>query len=471
MTHNIVDIGDDVYYLGPQTGPALATIHDRNESALKNKVRSYHIIQDKNTFQKNYNALPIDRAIHLATTYFKTGESNDILAGVGKSLMSETDRTDLITMLEARATELDKAPSRYIVNHIPHNIADNIRKLILNIRHISLYKNTSTTTVSLTQEDILKQLVRMAWFLLYPKKVPSDISSSWSSVIATIKNTNMDDIITATQTLKDTQTQFTDTYPSFKDNDELKKRLIAFLTLLEGVKEVKAAENNGTTNDAIKGGSYLTIPPTFIATVMNPIIEYIHHIYPVYSLLDTIAPALSHDLIIPLQRLVHLCHGMTHHHYGFYRINGAPRELVSYIEHHIQHMKQEKHHSNQDEYHYFLSLRGNISYTTVTNTKKQKAECKAVRSYITPNTLYILYTNKKGIDMRGYLDDPYYAYDISYHAINDGTNTVPIRQVDSLLNEESIELSRYLTSYSAHAFVATLLDCSVFHFLNRLCIL
>ena len=467
MTDNIVDIGDDVYYLGPQTGPALATIHDRNESALKNKVRSYHIIQDKNTFEKNYTALSIDRAIQLATRYFKTGESKNILAGMGKPLMSEIDRKDLITMLEARASDLDKAPSRYIVNHIPHNIADNIRKLILYIAHIPLHEDIGTTTVSLTQEDILKQLVRMAWFLLYPKKVPSDISSSWSHVIATIKNTNMDDIITATQTLKDTQTQFTDTYPSFKGHDELKDRLVAFLRLLEGVKEVQAAEHNGT----MKGGSYLTIPPTFIATVMNPIIEYIHHIYPTYHLLDMIAPALSHDLIVPLQRLVHLCHGMTHQHYGFYRINGAPRELVSYIEHHIQHMKQEKHHGNQDEYHYFLSLRGNISYTTVTNTKKQKAECKAVRSYIKPDTLYILYTNKKGINMSGYLDDPYYAYDISYHAINDDTNTVPIHQVDSLLNEESIELSRYLTSNPAHAFDATQLECSVFHYLNRLSIL
>jgi hypothetical protein len=129
-------------------------------------------------------------------------------------------------------------------------------------------------------------------------------------------------------------------------------------------------------------------------------------------------------------------------------------------------------HETRAAYQYFLCLKGNISFTTVPNkTAKQRAECKAVRTYFKQNTLYLLYTTKKKLTMESYLDDPFYVYDIKYDSINDEQNVMKIKEVDSILNENPIELSRYLTAKPTGIFDEKQLELSVFHQLNRLTIL
>jgi len=230
-------------------------------------------------------------------------------------------------------------------------------------------------------------------------------------------------------------------------------------------------------DDYFRGGA-IQMPSSFFQMAMGPVIEHIKHIYPVYSAIESISPSLRHDLIAPLQRLLRICSTISHEkHYGFYRISNVPLELFNYIHECITNivdyqLYEEIPHETRAAYQYFLCLKGNISFTTVPNkTVKQRAECKAVRTYFKQNTLYLLYTTKKKLTMESYLDDPFYVYDIKYDSINDEQNVMKIKEVDSILNENSIELSRYLTAKPTGIFDEKQLELSVFHQLNRLTIL
>jgi hypothetical protein len=382
--------------------------------------------------------------------------------------------------------------------------------------------STSVSAITVKVEDIPTMVARMSWYLLHPEVVPEDIRESWGDVLNKLKYVNVNEIMQAIRGLnKQPITEFgtSDTFIP-----QVRHRIVELLQILEGVAHAnepalrgdleldeKLAEKPAAStflqpsskkarpfpirekppvNNSIElalleeekseliGGGAIQMPSAFFQMAMGPIIEHIKHIYPVYSAIETISPSFHHDLIAPLQRLLRICSTISHEkHYGFYRISNVPLELFNYIQECITNivdyqLYEEIPHETRTAYQYFLCLKGNISFTTVPNkTTKQKSECKAVRTYFKQNTLYLLYTTKKKLTMESYLDDPFYVYDIKYDSINDEQNVMKIKEVDSILNENPIELSRYLTAKPTGIFDEKQLELSVFHQLNRLTIL
>lgn len=185
----------------------------------------------------------------------------------------------------------------------------------------------------------------------------------------------------------------------------------------------------------MKGGSYM-IP--FITDVMNPVIQHIQSIYPMYS----------HTHILPitesvaLQRLIRVCESISHTtQYGFYRVRSVPYDLWKHIQQGIRNTFED---STSKRNMYILCLGGNLSFTKgYRTTKEQKKDWKALKGYFQLGSLYFVHTKKQFL-LSDYLHDPYFAYELDYDDIDDSSNTLHIRPVQSRLNEANVDFNRYL---------------------------
>jgi hypothetical protein len=487
VTDHIVDIGEDVYYLGPSTVAIMTTIQDLNDDTKKSLRRigvKQHIIKHPGEFFENYsNGMPKEELVRLVKRYCKQGETKKILADNGTlTVDSEEDRAALISILTQRAENLEKQPIRYIIDYNPHHIAENIRRIIQYIITAPI-TTTSLSEITVEDEDLLGMIARMSWYLLHPEVVREDVHESWQKVLEDIRNVSVDDIMKSIHDLKLSQHGVPEVSSELENRPELKQNIISMLRMLEGIAfvnpsaEEKAVHVEKKQGGAIHSRNRITLPSSFIQSALNPVIDHITHIHPVYSILTRLESECNHTLIWSLERLLRICHSISEEkYYGFYRISGMPLETFRYIQRHITFLKEyrlyeEIPHANQKTYQYFLCLQGNISFTTVKQTTaKQKAECKAVRQYFKNDTIYILYTPKKKLDMALYLDDPFRAYHINCGSINDDRNMMEITEMDGPIND-SIELSRYLTANPMGIFDEKQLELSVFHQLNRLRIL
>ena len=449
--------------------------------------------------------------------------------------------------------------NRYIVDIKEQKKIEHIQRIIAYIEKAKIVPGSSSLSgvnqgtqtesekVVLDDDQILLALLRMAWYLLHPDKVPREIQESWNIMLADVKNViNIDDILTAIKEIRiadganehgmyapgpttsgpntsgtitsgpttsgpttlhapgpeiksvgglyapgpespEEKTSITPLVSSSTDTsktqkivmhepgpgpaseqpilsrfgaiakskgneeiDKLKRHIARFLLLLEGHKLVQ------------EGGSHKSLH----MMGMKPIVNYIQHIYPSYAFVSDILPV---EHIGSIERIIRICRSLsTQKQYGFYRITGIPHTLFTFIQQHIVAKRKESIHTELHGHQYVLCVDGNLSFIKGSDTKKQKKERKAIKTYFRKGYLYIVHTDKNQFDLSDYMRDPYFVYDINYNAINDVTNMLHITPTDSLLNDESVDFSRYLRVNQAGIIDCTYLELSLFHQLKHI---
>jgi hypothetical protein len=529
----VTAIGTDKYYLGT----------DKNGNEISGFQTDYanHLfsIQSQDEFVMNYvhsdtlenDTIVNDKIIVLFQKYFNHGQSATILEGKSTlTLDSEEDRIALLQHLTKRVIDLTNGRNRYIVDIKEKKKIEHIQRIIAYIEKATIVPGSSSLSgvnqgtqtesekVVLNDDQILLALLRMAWYLLHPDKVPREIQESWNIMLGDIKNVlNIDDILTAikeiriadganehgmyapgpetksvgglyapgpespeektsipsvsssTDTSKTQQIVMHAPGPGLtseqpilsrfgaiakskgnEEIDKLKRHIATFLLLLEGHKLVQ------------EGGSHKPLHKMG----MKPIVNYIHNIYPSYSFTSDILPV---EHIVSVERIIRICRSLsTQKQYGFYRITGIPHIVFTFIQQHIIAKRNESVHTELHGYQYLLCLDGNMSFIKGSDTKKQKKERKAIKTYFRKGNLYVVHTDKNQFDLSDYMRDPYFVYDINYNTINDITNVLRITPTDSLLNEESVDFSRYLRVNQAGIIDCTYLELSLFHQLKHI---
>jgi hypothetical protein len=510
---DLIDIGNELYYLGPASKISLIEQQAANDPLSLSNVAFR--IQPMSKFIENYCAnqhvknnqnKPVKnmKIISLFRKYLINGVSKKVLALTNDELiaskgvaMSDDDREHLIMFLTWRAEDLEEKQSVSVSNIKDEKIAQNIRKLI-----IYFTKSATTESVKSSKKDVTDMLIRMTWYLLHPDETPAKIQGDWNNILAEMEKVNLDTIIEAIQTFQETRHMPVSDVTTIRNKI---KELLAILGGLGNEDEVEADEDEveaekdqddndeemraiaiavaslmSTDTSQLKttivtpqapepevsvGGAMRDLKSIIVAETMAPIANHMEQLYPMLSVIKehTIAPSI--DLVMPLQQLLRLCAAISNEkHFGFYRITGVPHQLFNYIQHHIQHATNEFHTYN-NTYHnkrtrqYFLCIDGNLSYVKQPASKEQKA----IKTYFQKGDIYILYTNKE-INLADYMEDPYYVYEIAYNNINDRMH---IKNTNSLLNKEPVELEKYL-ALGPHIFDKHQLDLSIFLQLNHL---
>jgi len=437
--------------------PSVKDPFDKNKTFHLFKVQSY------NDFIQNYRTVyPEDDIVRVARAYFYEGASTKILRlsdtellnGVSPVLIAKNDKPILREMLGARADTLEHERFEYIVDIVPKKIAENIRRILLYINRAK----EPVEKIDDKPDDILGMMVRMAYYLLHPKEVQPNIRASWNTTTAQLRQTDLDKILGAINALQAKTSRFSGK-TNTKITSDMKQRLIDFLTIVEGVKTVSGP--SGLTGlEGSSGPSGLTGPKDpliqsggsslspFISTAMEPIMEHIRSIYPMYFIRTHLS---SIENLIPLKKLIDVCEAISHtRQYGFYRIRYVPYDLFKMIQIGMANTFEG---STSKRRMYVLCLGGNLSFTKVQRTnRKQKKDWKALKGYFQSCNLYLVHT-RTSFSLSDYMKDPYVAYEMDYGAIDDQTNTLHIRPAESRLNEETIDFNRYLR-------VHPILDCT-----------
>ena len=226
----------------------------------------------------------------------------------------------------------------------------------------------------------------------------------------------------------------------------------------------------------VDGGGLL--PPTFFANATKPIIQHLQEKHPIYSFITDIPQWTLDDTFRYAQQLHHICTSITNEkQYGFYRIKHIPSELLTHINHLIActqnhaietHILYHASRCNENAFLYFLSLDGNISFTEDVTDVSQKKEQRSVRKFFQADNLYLLYTPKREVNMSYYMKDPYFVYDIDYNGVDNDSQRIHIRNVDTLLNRQDVPLNKYLMVDTDGIVDLCQLELSLVHQLNHL---
>jgi hypothetical protein len=226
-------------------------------------------------------------------------------------------------------------------------------------------------------------ILEMAWYLLHPDKVPSEIGCDWAKLVKELERLRMGDIVQSIHeaeiksgiepsknalnyfkkinlqtvvkkdTIKNALDQAKELATEIQDetaNESVKKRLKLLLDILEmkkylsnkftvntdGMKIISTSEERNTIDKSMitnpmKGGA-LVIP---LGMAMKPLFDYFKVVYdPIYSFLEEsiIEYKKTNQIIIPqLTSLLHICNNIKPDTYGVYRITNIDKELLSFI--------------------------------------------------------------------------------------------------------------------------------------------
>ena len=457
------------------------------------------------TFIANYVSNPTDvptvqKTINLFKKYLKNGVSYKILNNDTDDITIDTqdDKDTLIASLQYRLVALQEQQPYTVKNETDVKHKNNIQILVQYFEKAPIGPKKFDRV---DEKDLVPMLTRMTLYLTHPDTVPAEIHDKWIDIINSLNAVNFNDVVIAINKLIEAKSiangetadsiqkqieQLVKIMHAIEDEEEdeetLKKQAtavaIASQTLAESVTSSVTAP---AAPVAIGGGHSLTT--RLASVVITPAIEEITAMYPMYSVIEDYSYDASYDLVVPLQKLLRICTTIADNtHFGFYRIVNAPKKLFTYIQYYIQHAIDhasfnESKYSNSynntyrdsNTYQYFLCLDGNLSYTTTHLTSSQeKLERSAVKKFFQSNTIYLLYTDKKRLDMSYYMDDSYYAYDIDYNMIDDTHNKLRIKNANTILNTEPIQLDQYLDIDSQGVFDKHHLDLSVFLQLKHL---
>ena len=370
-----VDIGGDIYFLGPEKSIDLAfksrkqfldTFGSKSEYLLRKYM--YYSVKGK-------NKLVFD---------------------------SPEDKPALLKILKDRANKLKSSTeftSSTLKNQIFVKSYDNIIKIIqqlegsgtTNIKVDDVACATAKKQVKDIEEDHKFQMIlEMAWYLLHPDKVPAEVGCEWAKMIEKLDKLRLGDIVTE---IRDAQTKSgippnKDAFNYFKkinlqtvaksvtiENaleqakkfateiqdesaiDKVKNRLRLLLNILEMKKylandlvidedRMKIISSNEQSNtikrsmitNPMKGGALTLNKPLGIA--MKPLFDYFKVVYdPIYTFLEESIKEYrgtnKNKIIIPqLTTLLHICNNLNSSSgdiYGVYRITMVDPELLQFI--------------------------------------------------------------------------------------------------------------------------------------------
>jgi hypothetical protein len=365
-----VDIGGDIYFLGPE-----------RHINLGFKSRKQFL----DTFGTN------SKTERLLRKYM-----NLSVRGKNKLVFdSSEDKNELIKILKKRATILKTSnsfTSSTLKNEIFKRSYLYIQKLIMDLegsngKSIKVDDEACTAAKKeikeISDDHKFQMILEMAWYLLHPDKVPSEIGCDWAKLVKELERLRMGDIVQSiheaeiksgiepsknalnyfkkinlqTVVKKDTIKNALDQakelateIQSETANESVKKRLKLLLDILEmkkylsnkftmntdGMKIISTSEERNTIDKSMitnpmKGGA-LVIP---LGMAMKPLFDYFKVVYdPIYSFLEEsiIEYKKTNQIIIPqLTSLLHICNNIKPDTYGVYRITNVDKELLSFI--------------------------------------------------------------------------------------------------------------------------------------------
>jgi len=376
---NTVDIGGDIYSFG-STYPVNLAFKSRK--------------QFQNTFGKNSET---ERLLRKYMNYSISSK---------KHLVFDTpeDKSELLKILKLRATALKSSKeftSSTLKNAIFTQSYDNIIKLIQQLEGTSTSTNikvedkacaTVKKEIKAIPEDAKFQMIlEMAWYLLHPDKVPSEIRCDWAKLVKNLERLHVGDIV---KQIRESQTN-ADVEPSknalnyFKKinlqnvvkkdtimnaldqakqfatkiqdetaTDSIKKRLESLLKILEMKKYLATGSpinedglKRSMITNPMKGGGPLAKP---LGIAMNPLFDYFKVVYdPIYSFLEKNIQNYrteKKEIIIPqLTTLLHISNNLEDKKYGVYRITNVDKELLEFIKFMINETKSHISKYNTDD--------------------------------------------------------------------------------------------------------------------------
>jgi len=365
-----VDIGGDIYFLGPE-----------RHINLGFKSRKQFL----DTFGTN------SKTERLLRKYM-----NLSVRGKNKLVFdSSEDKNELIKILKKRATILKTSnsfTSSTLKNEIFKRSYLYIQKLIMDLegsngKSIKVDDEACTAAKKeikeISDDHKFQMILEMAWYLLHPDKVPSEVGCDWAKLVKELERLRMGDIVQSIHdaeiksgiepsknalnyfkkinlqtvvkkdTIKNALDQAKELATEIQDetaNESVKKRLKLLLDILEmkkylsnkftvntdGMKIISTSEERNTIDKSMitnpmKGGA-LVIP---LGMAMKPLFDYFKVVYdPIYSFLEEsiIEYKKTNQIVIPqLTSLLHICNNIKPDTYGVYRITNVDKELLSFI--------------------------------------------------------------------------------------------------------------------------------------------
>jgi hypothetical protein len=365
-----VDIGGDIYFLGPERHINLGF------KSRKQFLDTFGTNSETEGLLRKYMNLSV------------TGKNKLVFDSV-------EDKTDLINILKKRATVLKNSngfTSSTLKNEIFKRSYLYIQKLITELEgsngksikvddEACIKAKKEIKTIS--DDHKFQMILEMAWYLLHPDKVPSEIGCDWAKLVKNLERLRVGDIFQSirdaepaseprknalnyfkkinleTVLKKDTIRNALDQAKVFATeiqsetaSESIKKRLKLLLDILEmkkylasnlkidqdRMKIISTSEERNIIQKSImenpnpmKGGA-LAIP---LGKAMMPLFDYFKVVYdPIYSFLETsiIKYKKTNQIIIPqLTTLLHICNNLQPDTYGVYRITNVDKELLSFI--------------------------------------------------------------------------------------------------------------------------------------------
>ena len=373
-----VDIGGDIYILGPEK-PVNGAFKSRNKF--------------QNTFGTDRET---ERLLRKYMNYS---------VGSKKHLVFDPpeDKQALLKILKLRANALKSSKeytSSTLINAIFTKSYNNIIKLIQQLEgsgstNIKVEDKACATTKkkikAMTEDDKFHMILEMAWNLLHPDKVPSEIGCDWAKLVKELERLRVGDIVkqiheaqtqsgvepsknalnyfkkinmqtvAKSETIKnafDQAKQFATDIQGETATEDIKKRLKSLIEILEMKKYLAKGSpidedglKRSMINNPMKGGGPLTKP---LGAAMNPLFDYFKVIYdPIYSFLQESIQKYrteKKEIIIPqLTTLLHISNNLKDTKYGVYRITNVDKELLEFIKFMINETKSHISKYNTDD--------------------------------------------------------------------------------------------------------------------------
>ena len=366
-----VDIGGDIYFLGPERSMNLA-------------------FKSRKQFLDTFGS-ESERLLRKYMNYSVKGKNKLVFD-------PPEDKPALLKILKDRATKLKSSKeftSSTLKNAIFKRSYDSIIKIIQQLESSNTnikVDDVACATVKKQVNDIsedhkFQMILEMAWYLLHPDKVPAEVGCEWAKMIENLDKLRLGDIVTE---IREAQTKSgvepsKDAFNYFKKinlqmvaksvtienaleqakkfateiQDEsainkVKNRLKLLLDILElkkylandlpvdkdRMKIISSDESNTIKRSMItnpmKGGGLALNKPLGIA--MKPLFDYFKVVYdPIYTFLERSIKEYrsKNNIIIPqLTTLLHICNNLNSSSgdiYGVYRITNVDLELLQFI--------------------------------------------------------------------------------------------------------------------------------------------
>jgi hypothetical protein len=306
---------------------------------------------------------------------------------------SPEDKNELIKILKKRANVLKNSngfTSSTLKNEIFKRSYLYIQKLITELegsssKSIKVDDEACTTykkeIKTISDDHKFQMILEMAWYLLHPDKVPSEIGCDWAKLVKNLERLRVGDIVQSirdaepvseprknalnyfkkinlqTVVKKDTINNALDQAKVFATeiqsetaSESIKNRLKLLLDILEmkkylandlpmdqdRMKIISSDEQSNTIKrsmitNPMKGGA-LALP---LGKAMMPLFDYFKVVYdPIYGFLEKSITEYkkTNQIIIPqLTPLLHICNNLKPDTYGIYRITNIDKELLSFI--------------------------------------------------------------------------------------------------------------------------------------------